>query len=126
MPKLPECDRCLLYAQNPYLICAVHPDGVDGDSCLDFREDPSAEPVELWEPEGARYIDNELVIDRTFYNGVEIIQPPPLTTEHQLELLENHPLFTGFCPQCGAEFDRDYVSRVHWDCNNCGWMDDTV
>ncbi len=40
MPKIKECDRCLLYAHNPHLVCTVHPDGVDGDSCLDFREDP--------------------------------------------------------------------------------------
>ncbi|MHC5609574.1 MAG: nuclease A inhibitor family protein [Nostoc sp.] len=55
MAKLLICDRCLLYAHNPYLVCAVHLDGVDGDSCLDFREDPNIEPEELWQPEGATY-----------------------------------------------------------------------
>jgi hypothetical protein len=54
MPKIPECDRCLLYSHNPHLVCAVHPGGVDGNSCLDFREDPNAQAVELWEPEGAQ------------------------------------------------------------------------
>ena len=23
--KLPECDRCLLYSHNSFLVCAVHP-----------------------------------------------------------------------------------------------------
>ncbi|MBD2418242.1 hypothetical protein H6G54_11110 [Anabaena cylindrica FACHB-243] len=125
MPKILECDRCLLYAHNPYIICAVHPSGVTGDSCIDFREDSNVE--ELWQLVGARYINNdELVLDRSFYNGVEIIQPSILIPEQQIEILENHPLFTGFCPQCGAEFDRDYVSRVHWDCSECGWKDDSI
>lgn len=123
--KIPDCDRCLLYSHNPYLVCAVHPDGVDGNSCLDFREDPNA-VEELWESEGARYIDDELVIERTYYNGEEIIQPPQRwTREEQLWLIDNHPLFTGKCPSCGAEFNRDYTSRVHWDCE-CGWKDDSV
>jgi len=37
--KIPDCDalraavgnRCLLYAHDPHLICAVHPDGVNSD-----------------------------------------------------------------------------------------------
>jgi hypothetical protein len=31
MPKIPDCDRCSLYAYNPYVVCAVHPEGVNGD-----------------------------------------------------------------------------------------------
>ncbi|MEH1962283.1 MAG: hypothetical protein V7L05_20895 [Nostoc sp.] len=116
MPKIPMCDRCLLYAHNPYLVCAIHLDGVDGDSCLDFREDPNAQAEELWEPEGASYYDGEL-----------ILQPQQRRTQQQqLELLDTHPMFTGKCPQCGASFDHDYTARVHWDCPECGWMDDTV
>ncbi|MEH2096529.1 hypothetical protein CDG77_33475 [Nostoc sp. 'Peltigera membranacea cyanobiont' 213] len=122
MPKIPHCvgvarlrHRCLLYSYNPHLICIVHPDGVDGDSCLDFREDPNAEPVELWEPEGA-----------TYYNGELILQPQQRWTQQQkLELLDWHPMFTGRCPQCSSEFDRGDTSRVHWDCK-CGWMDDSI
>jgi len=62
MPKIPECDRCLLYDRNPYLICAVHPTGPNTDTCPDFREDPDAEPDELWEPEGATYYNGELIL----------------------------------------------------------------
>ncbi len=105
MPKLPECSKCFLYAHDPHLVCAVHPEGVNDDSCLDFREDPNADPLELWEPEGARYIDGELHIKRTYYNGEEITQPPQLwIKEEKLELLDSHPMFTGFCPQCGHKF----------------------
>jgi hypothetical protein len=60
MPKIPECDRCLLYARNPHLVCAVHPTGPNTNTCIDFRENPNAEPEELWEPEGASYYNGEL------------------------------------------------------------------
>ncbi|MBX9253565.1 hypothetical protein H1Q63_06260 [Desmonostoc muscorum CCALA 125] len=104
--KIPHCDRCQFYSHDPHIICAVHPAGVNGNTCIDFREDPNAEPVELWEPQGA-----------TYYNGELIVQPRQRwTPEEQLELLDTHPMFTGKCPQCGYEFDRDYTSRVHWDC----------
>jgi len=55
MPKLPECDRCLLLARNPHHVCAVHPTGPNTDTCIDFRENPDAPSEELWEPEGASY-----------------------------------------------------------------------
>jgi hypothetical protein len=78
MPKLPECDCCLLYSHNPHIFCTVHPNGSVADSCLDFREDPNAEPVELWEPEEA-----------TYYNGELIVQPQQRWTQQQkLELLD--------------------------------------
>jgi hypothetical protein len=47
MPKLSECDHCLLYARNPYLVCAVHPTGPKAGTCPDFQENPNAEPEEL-------------------------------------------------------------------------------
>lgn len=40
MAKLPYCDRCQLYAHTPYLVCAVHPTGVESDRCPDFRPVP--------------------------------------------------------------------------------------
>ena len=116
MPKLPECDRCILYARDPHLVCAVHPTGPNTNTCIDFREDPNAEPVELWEPEGASY-----------YNGELILQPPQRwTLEQQLELLDTHPLFTGRCPQCEMTYPKYETPPVHWDCSECGWIDDAV
>ncbi|AFZ56857.1 hypothetical protein H6G54_02840 [Anabaena cylindrica FACHB-243] len=88
MPKIPDCNRCLFYSHNPHLICSVHPSGVESDNCIDFRENISAEVEEQWQPEGVSY-----------YNGELILQPFPLTIEQQLEILDTHPMFIGFCPQ---------------------------
>jgi len=116
MPKLPECDRCQLYARNPHLVCAVHPTGPNTNTCPDFQENPNAEPEELWEPEGASY-----------YNGELILQPRQRwTLEQQLELLDTHPLFTGRCPQCEMTYPQYEMPPIHWDCPECGWMDDSV
>jgi len=116
MPKISECDRCLLYAHNPHLVCAVHPAGPNADTCPDFRENPDAEPDELWEPEGASY-----------YNGELILQPRQRwTPEQQLELLDTHPLFTGRCPRCEMTYPQYETPLVHWDCSACGWVDDSV
>lgn len=133
MPKIPECHRCLYCAHDHHLVCVPHPTGPESDTCLDFNLDPTLEgkyfkdllglqrqmtlePDEnLWEPEGANY-----------YNGQLILQPRyRRTREEQLYLLNTHPMFTGRCPACGAETERDYRAVVHWDCP-CGWMDDSI
>ncbi|MBD2341841.1 hypothetical protein H6G64_33450 [Calothrix sp. FACHB-156] len=141
MPKIKECDRCFFCAHDPYIVCAVHPGGPASNACLDFRPDPELEgkqfvdflgigesdDQQLWEPQGARHIDDELVIERVTYNGELILQPPQRwTREQQLWLLDWHPMFTGKCPQCGYEFNHDWSAWVHWDCPECGWMDDSV
>ena len=130
MNKLKECDRCLFNARSSYTVCAVHPFGVDHENCLDFREDPNAEPEELWEPEGASYVDDELVLEHSYYNGYngeEIRQPQRhLTPEQQWHILETHPLFTGHCPRCGYQFPPHVPELVHFDCPQCGWIDDSV
>ncbi|WP_171843596.1 hypothetical protein [Nostoc sp. NIES-3756] len=36
------------------------------------------------------------------------------------------PLKVSWVTGCGAKYERDYTARVHWDCADCGWMDDTV
>jgi len=70
--------------KKPLLICAFHPEGVNGHRCLDFQEDPNAKTEVLWEPVGASYIDDELVIERSYYNGEEVPQPQQrLTREEQ-------------------------------------------
>ena len=64
MAKIHECDRCLLFARNPHLVCAVHPTGPHTDTCPDFQENPNAPLEELWEPEGATYYNGELILQR--------------------------------------------------------------
>ncbi len=127
MNKLPECERCLFNAHLPHTVCAVHPFGVDGDNCLDFREEPNVEPEELWEPEGASYIDDELSLERSYYNGEEIRRSQQrLTREEQWGILNTHPLFTGHCPKCEYQFPSHVPELVHFDCPQCGWIDDSV
>lgn len=112
-----ECDRCRNNSRNPYLLCAIHPLGVTKDAgtiCPDF--DPEHEPDEWWEPEGASFYGDELVIT-------------PLarwTREQQLALLDWHPMFTGRCPRCEMPMQQTNPPRVHWDCEHCGWNDDSM
>ncbi len=86
-----------------------------------------------------------LIIDckgYTYYDGQLIPNKPSrYTAEEQLEILDTHPFFTGVCPQCRHKFDgegRCFASSlsnrhveqdnlsVHFDCPNCGWIDDSV
>ena len=93
MPKIADCDRCEFYAHNPYLVCAVHPQGVVTEpsrsiegSCLDFRQDLNApaHEDEQWSPVGYYWWDGELYP----------IQPKTLTPEEQLQILDTNPIFT--------------------------------
>jgi hypothetical protein len=123
MAKLDCCDRCKYYARNPFLICAEHPTGVEGEHCPDFELDleiPDDEATawygEQWQPEGASYYGDELILDPV----------QRLTLEQRLELLDTHPLFTGRCPNCERPVPRATDGQVHWDCEHCGWVDDSV
>lgn len=118
MSKTSQCDRCQFYPKNPHIICAIHPFGVDGDKCLDFRPDPNIQPEdeELWSPEGYSFYAGELMKNPT----------QRLTPEQQLEIIDTHPLFIGCCPECGYKFPKDNPPAVHWDCPECGWIDDAI
>ncbi|MFG6105409.1 hypothetical protein U2F10_24355 [Leptothoe sp. EHU-05/26/07-4] len=61
------------------------------------------------------------------YNGEAI--PSPVvryTLEQQLALLDWHPIFTGRCPNCEMPILQTQPPRVHWDCDRCEWMDDSI
>ena len=115
MPKIPECDRCTLYAHNPHLVCAVHPDGVKTDKCSDFRPRPNAEIQKQWSPQEYSWYGDELISNRA----------SRYSQSEQTEILDNHPFFTGVCPQCRHEFNRS-DRLIHFDCPSCGWVDDSV
>lgn len=67
--KLPECvseafrrNRCLFDTSDPHLPCAVHPNGVSAEQCLDFREDPTA--IHRWSQFlGLNWVSGEDLMD---------------------------------------------------------------
>lgn len=147
MPKIPQCERCLYYANNYRLLCAAHPYGPDEDTCPDFSPNldlkgkqfvdflgllqQNAEHLDSSEPFSNPFDlepDEELwkPDGASYYAGELILQPQGRwTPEEQLWLLDHHPLWTGRCPACKQQFPRYDRPPVHWDCG-CGWIDDTV
>lgn len=116
--RLPQCEHCRNNAHSSYLLCAIHPYGVAEDlkRCPDYQLDPNyLEGDDWWEPQ-----------EFGIYSGEVIVSPVDrLTKAQQFELLLWHPLFTGLCPQCRHSLAAE-SDRVHWDCQECGWMDDTA
>ncbi len=91
--NLPKCSSCK-FARNP---CPVHPHGIHGDDCLDFR---------------LKY-------------GIEFA--PKLKREEQWQILDTHPIFRGECPQCRHIYDsinnwNDWSNRTDWTCPICNWQ----
>ncbi len=60
MHKLPDCDLCLNNAHSNFLVCAIHPVGIDSPACPDFEAE-ILESEELWCPDGYTFVDNQLV-----------------------------------------------------------------
>lgn len=49
--QLPECNSCQFFSLSPLLPCTVHPHGVEGDRCIDYRLDPDYDendPMLTW------------------------------------------------------------------------------
>jgi transposase-like protein len=69
---------------------------------------------------------NQQEDERLYYGNhlVNNVQNKP-EREKQLWLLNNHPIFTGVCPNCGYDYgtlkilDIDEKSQ-HWNCPSCG------
>lgn len=93
------------------MVCGVNPCGPTGDECPDFdAAAPRCEPLE-----------------GGYYAGDWIPQlPTQITGEQRLALLDWHPMFVGRCPNCEMPMRQTAPARVHWDCGECGWMDDSV
>lgn len=104
------------------MVCGVHPSGVEGDRCSDFKlaitgiDEQLAWYGDGWQPDGASYYGNELILDPV----------QRLTLEQRLGLLDTHPLFTGRCPRCERPIVSSHSEQVHWDCENCDWTDDSL
>ena len=103
-----QCRQCHYYAYSPYLVCADHPLGPEGGDCADFTPDPTRAKEEAT------------------YCGEVIPEAMTHTTEEQWALLDWHPIFTGRCPNCEMPMLQTTPPRVHWDCEDCGWKDDSV
>ena len=89
------------------------------------------------EPYDPHYLDAVIRLSRRAWTPVfdsiqkamNIDSATPGSAGHalqQLELLDTHPLFTGRCPQCEMTYPQYETPPVHWDCPECGWMDDSV
>ena len=77
-------------------------------TCEDFSAVAEADPPTR-QPLGGGY-----------YAGDWIPQPfPTLTTEAQLALLDEHPQFTGRCPNC--EMPIAEAIQAQWMCKHCNW-----
>ncbi|MBD1851020.1 hypothetical protein H6F87_13520 [Cyanobacteria bacterium FACHB-502] len=130
----PQCRFCEFYTHSLYLRCTLHPLGLESEDCLDFvaiaprsrqrRIAPKGEGLgtaqtseveEQWQLVGAAY-----------YKGELVLQARRRTLTEQLELLDTHPLFTGRCPNCELLIVSVHPVQVHWDCQGCGWIDDSV
>jgi hypothetical protein len=119
MPKIDLCDLCHFYANSPFLVCFINPTGVEGGHCEEFcakQDQSTGASLEWWEPVGASYYGDELVITSV----------QRLTNQQRLELLDSHPLFTGRCPHCEMPMRQTVPARVHWDCQACGWVDESI
>lgn len=65
--------------------------------------------------------------DPAVYAGEIVIQPVKhWTREQQIALLDCHPMFTGRCPNCERTILQTYPAMVHWDCEYCGWKDNSA
>lgn len=147
MSKIPDCERCLYYTNDHHLLCAVHPYGLDTDTCPDFTPNPELKDKRFVDFLGllqqnvehlhsSESFSNPFDLEpdeqlwepkgATYYTGELILQPKQRwTLEEQLELLDTHPIFTGCCPACNRQCSQDEKPLVHWDCE-CGWIDDSV
>lgn len=111
MHRLSICPTCAYHAQSPYLICTLHPTGQPLGYCPDYEAQDERPLEQDWTPDGAHYDGDDLVVDT-----VDAWQQ-----EQRLFLLDWHPLFTGRCPEC----EHPIPGPIHYDCDHCGWKDDT-
>ncbi len=47
-----------------------------------------------------------------------------VSSAEELDILEDHPFFTGVCPHCSHGYENLENPPLFWDCAACGWQDD--
>lgn len=126
MAKIPECELCRFYVHSAYMVCVMHPEGPDTIICHHYAFEPCA--VQKDEPNPLSWhTDDGRSAWQATYLGEPIAQPQrSLGMDEQLALLDTHPIFTGQCPECEIPMLQTEPPRVHWDCESCGWKDDSV
>jgi len=88
------------------MVCGIHPCGPTEEICKDFSATPKQKCAK---PIGGGY-----------YVGDWTPQPfPTMTTAEQLSLIDEHPQFTGRCPNC--EMPIAEAVEEQWTCDHCGW-----
>ncbi|WP_024547021.1 DUF6464 family protein [Picosynechococcus sp. NKBG15041c] len=120
MRKISDCDSCQFNARSAYMVCAVHPQGVKGLSCLDYR--PDQKHQEQWQPSGWKFTDDGDMMPRFTY---PVGERHVVDLENAQRILDTHPMFTEYCPNCGYHFSMDR-NWVHFDCPECNWIDDSI
>jgi hypothetical protein len=88
----------------------MHPAGPEATPCPDW--DLVEDDWFLFE---TACVDSELVLAQA-----ELLEACDLNIAIML-----HPSITGRCPDYGFEFDR-CQPPMPWDCDRCGWMDDSI
>jgi hypothetical protein len=126
MPQSPQCPSCRYCAHSPYLVCAINPQGPQTAPCPDHRFSLQATQRRQPAPFGWHSDDWRPAPPAT-YAGEAIEQSAtPRTQEERWALLNWHPLFTGRCPNCEMPLRQTSPRQVHWDCQHCGWLDDSI
>lgn len=120
--KISDCDSCQFYANNPHIVCAIHPSGIDDSYCIDYRPKPSQKLKEFWQPVGWQFTDDGDILRRLTY---PVGNNPRPNLEQSWEILRTHPMFTEHCPNCNYKFDMKNPP-VHFDCPECEWIDDSI
>lgn len=95
MPKLQECVsgacrrlRCLFCAHDYHIVCAIHPGGPGGDSCIDFRPNPELEGKHFRDFLGLNISENpQHVKMASFQPASQLKNQPGFTVESGFEIV---------------------------------------
>ncbi|MEM9136959.1 MAG: hypothetical protein AAGB01_06385 [Cyanobacteria bacterium P01_F01_bin.42] len=61
-------------------------------------------------------------VSQSRYSVAEFLSQ--VSNVEELNVLEDHPFFTGVCPRCSQSYADLESPPLFWDCQTCGWKDD--